>query len=116
MKTVLILAALAVIASGAVVKTPLTRQNLNIGTIGARDRILLNRNVLKYPANNAIQSEDLIYRGNYNITAIRATERGYTQYANAFLISGGVGRRNATIRFQSARGYGYNYDVVIYGR
>ncbi|CAH2097638.1 unnamed protein product [Euphydryas editha] len=108
---------LAVVCNGAVLPS-VSRANLNVGYIQPGDR-LLQRTYLYQPARpNTIQYQDFIYRGNYStrITAVVATEVGYTQYASAWIISGGVGYNNVTVRVQSVRGYGYYYAVDVWGR
>ncbi|XP_049880253.1 uncharacterized protein LOC126376734 [Pectinophora gossypiella] len=121
MKAVLlvcVLAALAVVQASVVRARPGTRANLNLGVAGVGDR-LLHRQYLYQPAiPNTVQYQDLVYRGNSTtrISVIQAYEVGSTQYASVWLISGGIGRNNATLRVQSARGYGYYYQVGIWGR
>ncbi|XP_013191824.1 probable salivary secreted peptide [Amyelois transitella] len=128
MKAVFLFALVAVlgITHSAVVKAPLPepasapalRYNLNLGYVSAGDR-LLQRSYLYQPAiPNAVQYQDYIFRGNATnrITAIQANEVGYTQYANPYLIAGGLGYNNVTIRVQSARGYGFYYLIDIWGR
>ncbi|XP_026728307.1 uncharacterized protein LOC113494247 [Trichoplusia ni] len=121
MKTIIFLAALAVLslASGAAVEEKVSsRYNLILGSTTSRDKLLHRNYYSKSPVANAVQSQDIIFRaGNsrVRISAIRALEVGHTQYANAYVLSGGLGRNNATIRLQSARGYGYYYQVEIWG-
>ncbi|CAD0205198.1 unnamed protein product [Chrysodeixis includens] len=121
MKTIIFLAALAVLslANGAAVEEKASpRYNLILGSTTSKDKLLHRNYYSKGAIANAVQSQDIIFRaGNsrVKINAIRAMEVGYTQYANAFLVSGGLGRNNATIRLQSARGYGYYYQVEIWG-
>ncbi|KAL4702915.1 hypothetical protein ACJJTC_005143 [Scirpophaga incertulas] len=120
MKYALLLVALSavLVSDASVLKAPVTRANLNVGYIGPGDR-LLYRNYVYQPARpNTVQSQDVIWRGNVSnrLTAITAYEVGATQYASAFIINGGVNRNNVTIRFQSARGYGYYYQYELWGR
>lgn len=70
------------------------------------------------PLVNAVQTQDVVFRGSKynNITAVYAFEIGYTQYAQAWIVSGGIGRNNVTVRAQSARGYGFYYQVEVWGR
>ncbi|MBN4663884.1 hypothetical protein H4F36_23950 [Escherichia coli] len=72
----------------------------------------------KYPLANAIQTQDITYRGNATtrITAIQVNEVGYTQWASAWIIGGGVNFNWATVRLSTARGYGYYFLLDIWGR
>ncbi|CAH0597025.1 unnamed protein product [Chrysodeixis includens] len=121
MKTILLITVLAVLSlsnDAAVVQQRFARYNLVLGSASAGDRLLYRNYFSKGAIPNAVQTQDITYRGNRTtrISAIRALEVGYTQYANAFLVAGGIGGNNATIRLQSARGYGYYYQVEFYGR
>ncbi|XP_045455757.1 uncharacterized protein LOC123665507 [Melitaea cinxia] len=112
-----LLMTLAVVCNSAVLPN-VSRYNLSVGYVQQGDR-LLQRSSLYQPARpNAIQYQDYIYRGNYTtrITAVVATEVGYTQYASAWIMSGGIGYNSVTIRVQSAWGYGFNYVIDIWGR
>ncbi|CAG5055216.1 unnamed protein product [Parnassius apollo] len=84
------LAALAAGFSASIVKSPSSRSSLYYGYIEPGDR-LLNRTYVWQPAiPNTVQSQDVIYRGNYTtrISAIQAVEIGYTQYATPWLLYG----------------------------
>ncbi|XP_063369554.1 uncharacterized protein LOC134657906 [Cydia amplana] len=120
MKTLFCLLALAVITQSAVLvdKSATARNNINIGGFYPSDRLLSRSYVYRPAVANTIQYEDFIYRGNATtrISAIQVTEQGYTQYASAWIRSGGLGYPNVTIGFQSLRGYGYYYLVDIWGR
>ncbi|CAH0760246.1 unnamed protein product [Diatraea saccharalis] len=113
----LVLSALAIIQA-SVIKAPTSRANLNVGYAAAGDRLLYRTYIYKPAIPNSVQREDLVYRGNSTtrISAITATEVGYTQYATAWVISGSIGANNVTIRFQSALGWGYYFLVDIWGR
>ncbi|XP_041972676.1 uncharacterized protein LOC121728543 isoform X1 [Aricia agestis] len=115
--TLLLLSA-AVVSFAAVAKAPAARANLSIGSIGPRDRLLHRGYLYRQGVPNSIQYQDYMYRGNATnrISAIRAFEVGYTQYASPWLIQGGLGYNYATIRVQSARGWGYYYSIEIYGQ
>ncbi|RVE51812.1 hypothetical protein evm_003615 [Chilo suppressalis] len=106
------------IAQASVLKAPSTRANLNVGYVAAGDRLLYRTYIYKQAIPNAIQYQDLIYRGNATtrISAVVASEVGGTQYASAWILAGGIGANNVTIRFQSARGWGYYYLLDIWGR
>ncbi|XP_039750723.1 uncharacterized protein LOC120626968 [Pararge aegeria] len=113
----LIVTVLATVASGAVIQG-IRRSNLSQGYVYPGDR-LLSRHYLSQPARpNTIQYQDYTYRGNYStrISAVTATEVGYTQYASAWVIAGGVGYSSVTVRVQSAKGYGYNFVIDVWGR
>ncbi|XP_075985575.1 uncharacterized protein LOC142982776 [Anticarsia gemmatalis] len=114
-----VLAVVAAVASGAVIQQgAVGRSNLQVGYVASGDRLLYRNYFYKAPYPNAVQSQDIIYRGSRStrITAVQASEVGYTQYAHAYIISGGVGSNNVTVRLATARGYGYYYMVDIYGR
>ncbi|CAB3229647.1 unnamed protein product [Arctia plantaginis] len=114
-----VLAVLTAYAGGAALQPAVSsRSNLNIGYIAAGDRLLYRNYFYKAPYANAVQSQDIIYRGNRTtrVTAVQATEVGYTQYANAYIVSGAIGWSNITVRLTSARGYGYYYLLDIWGR
>ncbi|XP_013182522.1 PREDICTED: uncharacterized protein LOC106128600 [Papilio xuthus] len=121
MKIVLVCAVLAVLATvstSSIVKSPTSRASLYYGYVGPGDRLLNRTYVQKAAIPNTIQSQDVAYRGNITtrITAIQVVEIGYTQWATPWLIAGGIGGNNVTIRVQSARGYGYYYVIDIWGR
>ncbi|XP_032523780.2 uncharacterized protein LOC116775080 [Danaus plexippus] len=105
--------------NGAVIKTTnTTRTNLNIGFVSPND-LLLQRTYIYQPARpNAIQYQDYVYRGSYStrISGVYVNEVGYTQYANAWILRGGIGYNNVTVRIQSARGGGYYYQIDVWGR
>ncbi|XP_073962421.1 probable salivary secreted peptide [Choristoneura fumiferana] len=108
----------AVMAVQPALVNPSTRANLNIGVIYPGDR-LLSRSYLYRPAVvNTVQSEDFIYRGNLTtrISAIQAVEYGYTQFANIWIINGGINQANVTLRVQSQVSRGYYYLIDIWGR
>ncbi|GBP31674.1 Probable salivary secreted peptide [Eumeta japonica] len=114
-----VLAALAAIACNeAAVISPAVRASLVWGSASAGDRLLLRSYAYKQAIAGTVQSEDFVYRGNAttNVTAVYATEIGATQYASAWLVSGGPGHRNATLRVQSSAGYGYYYLIDMWGR
>ncbi|XP_050356389.1 probable salivary secreted peptide isoform X2 [Nymphalis io] len=113
----LLLLVLAVISNASVVPNA-SRNNINIGYVRPGDRLLQRANVFQPPRPNTIQYQDYIYRGNANtrISAIVATEIGARQFASAWITRGGIGYNNVTIRVQSARGYGYNYAIDVWGR
>ncbi|KAG6457791.1 hypothetical protein O3G_MSEX010505 [Manduca sexta] len=92
--------------------------NLNVGSIATGDRLLHSSTVYRPPRANAVQSENVSFYGNRNtrITAVQAQEVGASQRASARIISGGLGRNNVTVRFQSAVGRGYNYVFRVWGR
>ncbi|KAI5639165.1 transcription activator MBF2 domain-containing protein [Phthorimaea operculella] len=120
MKSILVLCTLAALAltEASVVRAPTARSNLVLGYIQYGDRLLARQYLAKGAIPNGIQYQDLIYRGNATtrISCIQAIEVGYTQWASAWLVSGGIGWNTATIRVQSARGYGYSYQIDIWGR
>ncbi|XP_045455758.1 uncharacterized protein LOC123665508 [Melitaea cinxia] len=110
------LLALAAISSSNVLS--ITRNNLNIGVIRPGDRLLRSASVYRPPRPNAVQYEDFVFNGNRNtlISSINATEVGARQLPTAYILRGGLGANNVTIRIQSAIGRGYNYSIRIYGR
>ncbi|XP_045762606.1 uncharacterized protein LOC123865556 [Maniola jurtina] len=113
----LIVTTVASLASGAVVQG-IGRSNLSQGYVYPGDR-LLTRHYLYQPARpNTIQYQDYTYRGNYTtrISAVTATEVGYTQYASAWVLAGGVGYSSVTVRVQSAKGYGFYFVIDVWGR
>ncbi|XP_026320295.1 uncharacterized protein LOC113230527 [Hyposmocoma kahamanoa] len=125
MKTTIFLVVLAVLsANTALVPNPAvprqvaSRTNLIIGHIGPYDRLYYRTYLNQAPLPNAVQTQDVVFRGTTynNITAVYALEVGYTQYAQAWILSGGIGRNNVTVRAQSARGYGFYYQVEVWGR
>lgn len=67
---------------------------------------------------NSVQYQDVVYRGNLTtrISAVQASEVGNTLWASAYIIQGGIGQSNVTVRFTSVRGYGYYYLLDIWGR
>ncbi|CAH0717794.1 unnamed protein product, partial [Brenthis ino] len=91
---------------------------INAGWIRPGDILLTRRNVFINAIPNVIQSQDFIYRGAATtfISAISAYQVGWNQYATAYIIGGGIGSNNVTIRMQTARGYGFNFNIDIYGR
>ncbi|KAJ8710138.1 hypothetical protein PYW07_009504 [Mythimna separata] len=95
-----------------------SRANMHQGTYRPGDRLLHSGYYRKNPILNAVQYQDITYRGanNVRITYLEAVEQGATQWAIPSLRAGGVGYNQATIRLTSARGYGYYYLVRIYGR
>ncbi|VVC86386.1 unnamed protein product [Leptidea sinapis] len=95
-----------------------SRSHLNVGYIYPGDRLLYRQYLQKLALPNAIQYQDFIYQGNRStrISAVTATEIGYTQYASAWIIRGGVGYNNVTVRVQTYRGYGYYYVIDVWGR
>ncbi|CAH2097636.1 unnamed protein product [Euphydryas editha] len=108
---------LALVCNGAVLPS-LSRANLGVGSIQPGDRLLQRTYVYQPARPNIMLYQDFIYRGNNSnrISAVFATEVGYTQYASAWIMSGGVGYNNVTVRVQSAPGYGYYYAVEVWGR
>ncbi|XP_047540129.1 probable salivary secreted peptide [Vanessa atalanta] len=113
----LLLLALAVFSNAATVPN-VSRNNINIGHVRPGDRLLQRASVYQPPRPNAIQYQDYVYRGNARtrLSAIVATEVGPRQFASAWIIRGGIGQNNVTIRVQSARGYGYNYAIDVWGQ
>ncbi|CAG9792974.1 unnamed protein product [Diatraea saccharalis] len=113
----LVLSALAIIQA-SVINAPTSRANLNVGYVTAGDRLLYSTYVSRPAMVNAVQRQDLVYRGSIGtrISAINATEVGVSQFASAWVIAGGIRANNVTIRFQSAVGRGYYYNVNIWGR
>ncbi|XP_059055952.1 uncharacterized protein LOC131849843 [Achroia grisella] len=120
MKILLLLQVLCLLALGygALIKAPTSRTNLNVGYVTSGDKLLHRVNVYQPPIANAIQYQDVVYRGNFTtwISAVQATEVGATQYATPWIIAGGIGYNNVTVRVQSALGYGYYYWIDIWGR
>ncbi|KAJ0171450.1 hypothetical protein K1T71_013000 [Dendrolimus kikuchii] len=102
-----VVAALAV-SSDSSPPRAIARANLNAGYVTTGDILYLRRYVYLPAITNMIQYQDVSYQGNWTtrLTAIQATEVGYTQYASAWITRGGINQNNVTIRFQSARGYG----------
>ncbi|CAG9570774.1 unnamed protein product [Danaus chrysippus] len=95
-----------------------SRSNLNIGSVRPYDR-LLQRTFIYQPARpNAIQYQDYMFRGNSSvrISGLFVNEVGYTQYGTVSLLAGGIGYSNVTVRIQSAKGYGYYYQLDVWGR
>ncbi|XP_072948113.1 probable salivary secreted peptide [Epargyreus clarus] len=118
MKSILALSvvlALAVVTNTAVVKGP---ANVNLGFTSSSDKLLFRQYVYQPAIPNSVQYQDVVFRGNRStrITAIYASEVGYTQYASVRVLYGGVGYQNVTLRVQSAKGYGYYYLIDIWGR
>ncbi|XP_047540130.1 probable salivary secreted peptide [Vanessa atalanta] len=113
----LLFLALAVFSDAAVVPNA-SRNNINIGYVRPGDRLLQRASVYQPPRPNTIQYQDYVYRGNARtrISAIVATEVGARQFASAWITRGGIGYNNVTIRVQSARGYGYNYVIDVWGQ
>ncbi|XP_046973352.1 probable salivary secreted peptide [Vanessa cardui] len=113
----LLLLALAVFSEAAIVPNA-TRNNINIGYVRPGDRLLQTASIYQPPRPNTIQYQDYVFRGNVwtRISAIVATEVGAWQFASAWITRGGIGYNNVTIRVQSARGYGYNYAIDIWGQ
>ncbi|XP_064075026.1 probable salivary secreted peptide [Vanessa tameamea] len=113
----LLLLALAVFSDAAVVPNAI-RNNINIGYVRPGDRLLQRVSVYQPPRANTIQYQDYVYRGNARtrISSIVATEVGARQFASAWITRGGIGYNNVTIRVQSARGYGYNYVIDVWGQ
>ncbi|KAG6457794.1 hypothetical protein O3G_MSEX010504 [Manduca sexta] len=118
MKTLIFLVLAVLGANAAVVKSPAARSNLNVGFIATGDRLLHSSYVYRPAMANAIQSENVSFNGNRTtrITAVQAQEVGASQYASAWIISGGIGQNNVTVRFQSAVGRGYYYLLSVWGR
>ncbi|CAH2097639.1 unnamed protein product [Euphydryas editha] len=110
-----LLLALAAVSYSSVLSA---RNNVNVGIVRPGDRLLRSATVYKPPRANTIQYEDFVFNGSRNtrISAINATEIGVRQFPSAYILRGGVGANNVTIRVQSARGRGYNYSIRIYGR
>ncbi|XP_028172361.1 uncharacterized protein LOC114361506 [Ostrinia furnacalis] len=120
MKFALSLVLLSVLAfnEAALLKGPSSRANLNHGYIQPGDRLLYRTYFQRAGIANAVQTQDLVYRGNVTtrISAVVAQEVGYTQYANAWVIAGGMGYNYTTVRVQTARGWGFYYLIDIWGR
>ncbi|KAJ8710739.1 hypothetical protein PYW08_009254 [Mythimna loreyi] len=89
----------------------ISRANMYQGTYRPGDRLLHSGYYSKNPIMNAVQYQDITYRGanNVRITYLEAVEQGVTQWGVPSLRAGGVGYNQATIRLTSARGYGYYY-------
>ncbi|KAF9794765.1 hypothetical protein SFRURICE_017455 [Spodoptera frugiperda] len=115
---VAVLAALAVFNDAATLQNGAFRANMYQGGIRPGDRLLHSNYYYKNPITNAVQYQDITYRGNAStrISYIQATEVGYTQWGIPSLRAGGVNYNYATIRLTSQRGYGYYYRVEIWGR
>ncbi|KPJ21578.1 hypothetical protein RR48_00374 [Papilio machaon] len=121
MRIVLLCAVLVVLAKGStpsIVKSPSPRASLYYGYVTPGDRLLSRSYVQKVAVPHTVQTQDVTYRGNITtrISAIQVVEIGYTQWATPWLIAGGLGGNNVTVRIQSARGYGYYYVIDIWGR
>ncbi|XP_004925327.1 uncharacterized protein LOC101738476 isoform X2 [Bombyx mori] len=118
MNTILVFALVVLAATNAAILPSSTRANLIVGYVSTGDRLLYRSYVYQPARPNTIQYQDIVYRGNATtrITAIQATEVGATQYASAWILSGGLSQNNVTVRFQSARGYGYYYLFDVWGR
>ncbi|XP_045505659.1 uncharacterized protein LOC123702042 isoform X1 [Colias croceus] len=119
MKILIVFLVLLVVSlsNGAAVKSQ-PRYNLTVGYVAAYDRLLYRQYLQKLPIPNAIQYQDFMFRGNYGtrISAVTAHEIGYSQYASAWIVAGGVGYINyVTVRLQNARGGGYNFVVDVWG-
>lgn len=117
----LLLLCLLGLGYGSLIRVPpsrATRSNLTVGYVTTGDKLLQRINIYQPPLVNAIQYQDVVYRGNFTtrISAVQATEIGITQYAIPWIIAGGIGYNNVTVRIQSARGYGYHYWISIWGR
>ncbi|XP_032523781.2 uncharacterized protein LOC116775081 [Danaus plexippus] len=94
------------------------RSDLNIGSVRPYDRLLQRSQIYQPARPNAIQYQDYVFRGGYStrISGVYVNEVGYTQYANAWILRGGIGYNNVTVRIQSARGSGYYYQIDVWGR
>ncbi|XP_046973354.1 probable salivary secreted peptide [Vanessa cardui] len=112
----LLLVALAVFSNASVVPN-VSRNNINVGFVRPGDRLLQRADIRQAARPNTIQYQDFVFRGSTStrISAIAATEVGPRQFASAWITRGGIGYNNVTIRVQSARGYGYNYTVNVWG-
>ncbi|KAJ8710738.1 hypothetical protein PYW08_009253 [Mythimna loreyi] len=113
-----VFAALVACNDAAVFQNPAARVNMAQGTYWPGDRLLHSSYYSKTAIPNAVQYQDITYRGNstVRITFLEAVEVGATQWGTPSLWAGGVGFNYTTIRLTSARGYGYYYLVRIYGR
>ncbi|XP_038218562.1 uncharacterized protein LOC119837127 [Zerene cesonia] len=107
---------LVTLSNGAVVKSQ-AKNNLTVGYIASYDRLLYRQYLQKLPVPNAIQYQDFMFRGTYGtrISAVTAHEIGYTQYASAWIVAGGVGYNYVTVRLQTARGGGFNFVIDVWG-
>uniref|UniRef100_A0A2A4JFK1 Salivary secreted peptide n=1 Tax=Heliothis virescens TaxID=7102 RepID=A0A2A4JFK1_HELVI len=113
-----VLAALALCSDAAVLQNPAFRANMYQGAVRPGDRLLYRNYYYKAPIANAVQYQDITYRGSAStrISFIQAVEVGQTQWGVPSLRAGGVGFSNTTIRLTSARGWGYYYMIEIWGR
>ncbi|KAF9794768.1 hypothetical protein SFRURICE_017475 [Spodoptera frugiperda] len=115
---VAVLAALTICNDAATLQNPAFRANLYQGAMRPGDRLLHSNYYYKSPITNAVQYQDITYRGNAStrISYIQATEVGSSQRGQPSLRAGGVNYNHATIRLTSQRGLGYYYWVEIWGR
>ena len=121
MKSLIIIAVLAALAlcnDAAVLQNPAFRANMYQGAVRPGDRLLYRNYYYKAPIVNAVQYQDITYRGSAStrISFIQAVEVGQTQWGVPSLTAGGVGFNNTTIKLTSARGWGYYYMIEIWGR
>uniref|UniRef100_A0A2H1VK77 SFRICE_010610 n=1 Tax=Spodoptera frugiperda TaxID=7108 RepID=A0A2H1VK77_SPOFR len=87
-------------------------------SVGARSgRLLVRSSHVRHGKPNVTYIQNITFRtGTRRITAIQITHIGPMQGSRASIVSGGLNRNHVTIRLQSARGRGYNFRILIYGR
>ncbi|KAJ8710146.1 hypothetical protein PYW07_009512 [Mythimna separata] len=95
---------------------PESRDNLNVGTIGATDR-LMARTTHRAAASSFIQyDEDITIRGieHTRITAIRVNKVGNSQNGRPSIKAGGLGFNFVTLGFQGLRNQGFEYTIDVH--
>ncbi|KAG6457789.1 uncharacterized protein LOC119192386 [Manduca sexta] len=119
MKTLIFLVLAVLGANAASVKTSAARSSFNAGFIAVGDTLLQRSIVYRGGRANEVQTETVSFNGNSTtrITAVQAHEQGeFSQRPTAWMISGGIGLNNVTVKFKSAVGRGYYYHLMVWGR
>ncbi|XP_028176592.1 uncharacterized protein LOC114364589 [Ostrinia furnacalis] len=95
-----------------------SRANLNHGSIQPGDQLLYRTIFRRNGIAWTVQTHDFVYQGNEttSISAVIFQEVGNTQHANPRVIAGGRGFNHVTVRVQTARGWGFTFQVDIWGQ
>ncbi|KAJ8710732.1 hypothetical protein PYW08_009247 [Mythimna loreyi] len=95
---------------------PESRQNLNVGTIGATDRIMARTSHKVAPSYFITHNEEITIRGvDYaRITAVRVNRVGSSQNGRPTIKAGGLGFNFVTLEFLGNRGEGFEYSIDVH--
>ncbi|KAJ8710734.1 hypothetical protein PYW08_009249 [Mythimna loreyi] len=96
--------------------TPLSADNLSLGTIGDTDRVIGWINYSVGSSFFVTHDQEITVRGfDYtNITAIRVTRVANSPRAYPSILAGGLGQNDVTIRLLGTREQGFEYIIQVY--